>query len=905
VTQLKWIALLGVATAITTGPGIPAHQALNVSPANGEPKELLAMVDEQREQPKSQKANQPRLDLYGDPLPEGAIAWMGSSRLRIGNSDFALTPDGKVIVTVAPEGMVREFDAQTGRLLTRRQLTDRSNVDPMGQWSAHLSADGKTVAIHERAGSGGRVTVWDIPSGRMIFRREPKEGKSIGRFALSSDGKQLAVDERLDGPKESQTLRVYDLKSGKMKELGSLEFNLYTIRFSGDGNRVFVFQISSSDRSSTYACFDVVAGKQLWKLPTAGQEFAITSDGKMLLSASSDQSGLQVIETDLVSGKATESFKTCPGAHPNIRVVIAPDNRTVVMNHFDGIRIWDLSTGEEVRRITPPKTNLHGYGPQIGAFSADSRTMVTNTGHLQRWDLKTGKPLFESPPDDAMDAPIERLAFTANGKELFVSSWALASASYEVATGKRIGNTRQKLGDQLVSTWAGLRVLQCASSETPYEITLIDPVAEKLLRTVQWAAPSEVRINGLRSFTLAKDGKTLLVAHGDEPGPESAQKSYLTAWNVASNRRIARITVPGNFYYAQPPFSPDGRWAVLAGKVYHVGTGTELFTPTGEPGESLQPNDRWWTGPVWFSEDGRLLAGKLRRKDRPESPDLLAVWELASGKILARFPRARFIAQVAFSPDGRTLAFVDGRGIHLHDLLNGKELSMYSAPDVTCEITNRGCGTQTLVFSPDGSMLATGHRDGGVLLWKVPQASDDRPHQLSEAERNALWTDLGSDSAVKAKTAIERLAHSRSVAIALITAKLNPLAATADPAITTLVQELDSDQFATRENAMHKLRAHGAKAELALRRALDGSTSVEMRHRIEVLLEPIPVPLLELPVSGDSLRAVRAVEVLEHIGSPQAQKVLKTLSHGAPDARLTQEAKASLERLTHRSTVSP
>ncbi len=884
-------------TGVITDPARPPVLQTGPSDDSTQP------MKQQAESPAPPKAA--RTDRYGDPLPEGAIARLGSSRLRIGNSDFALTPDGRTIVTVAPEGIVREFDAHTGRLLKQRQLTDRREVNPMGQARVHLSADGKTVGISENVGDRGRVTVWDIPSSKMIFRHAPKEGESIGQFSLSSDGKHLAVDERIDGPKGSQTLRVYDLKSGKMKELGSLEFNLYTIRFSRDGKRVFVTQTSSSDGARTFACFDVAAGKQLWKLPRQSEEFATTRDGKMLFAASSDQSGFHVIETDPDSGKATEDFKTFQGAHSNVQIVIAPDDHTVAMNHFDGIRIWDLSTGEEIRRITPPKTAGRGFGPEIGAFSADSRTVITKLGYLQRWDLKTGKPFFEPPPDDSMSAPIERLAFIANGKELFVSSSFLTSASYEVASGKRIGNTRQKLGDQLVSTGEGLRALYCDSYKTPYEVTLVDPVAVKPLHTIRWAAPQEVGINGLRAYTLTKNGKMLLIAHGDEPGPGPAKKSYVTAWNVASDRRIARITVPGDLYYEQPPFSPCGRWTMLAGKVYHIGTGTELYTPTGEPGERLEPNDRWAKGPVWFSEDGRLLAGKLRHTDGPEIPDTLAVWELALGKILARFPGASSIAQVAFGSDGRTLAFVDGRGIHLHDLVNGKELAMYSAPDVTCEIANRGCGTQTLVFSPDGRTLATGHRDGGVLLWKVPRASDDGLHQLSEAERKALWIDLGSDSAMKAKTAIDRLVRSRSVAIAFITAKLSPLAAPVVPAITTHVQELDSDDFATRENAMHNLRAHGAKAELALRRRLEDSTSLEMRHRIETLLESIPAPLLKLPVSGDTLREVRAVEVLEHIGSPEAQKVLKTLSQGAPEARLTQEAKASVGRLANRSAVSP
>jgi hypothetical protein len=49
--------------------------------------------------------------------------------------------------------------------------------------------------------------------------------------------------------------------------------------------------------------------------------------------------------------------------------------------------------------------------------------------------------------------------------------------------------------------------------------------------------------------------------------------------------------------------------------------------------------------------------------------------------------------------------------------------------------------------------------------------------------------------------------------------------------------------------------------------------------------------------SAESLRNLRAVAVLEHIASAEARKLLDTLATGAPEARLTQEAKASLARL--------
>jgi hypothetical protein len=53
------------------------------------------------------------------------------------------------------------------------------------------------------------------------------------------------------------------------------------------------------------------------------------------------------------------------------------------------------------------------------------------------------------------------------------------------------------------------------------------------------------------------------------------------------------------------------------------------------------------------------------------------------------------------------------------------------------------------------------------------------------------------------------------------------------------------------------------------------------------------------------LRELRAVEILERIGTSGARQVLRTLAKGSPAARVTREAKASLDRLAKHSMVDP
>jgi hypothetical protein len=86
-----------------------------------------------------------------------------------------------------------------------------------------------------------------------------------------------------------------------------------------------------------------------------------------------------------------------------------------------------------------------------------------------------------------------------------------------------------------------------------------------------------------------------------------------------------------------------------------------------------------------------------------------------------------------------------------------------------------------------------------------------------------------------------------------------------------------------------------------LRRALEAGPSPEVRRRLETLLAG-PEGLAR---SAEDRRAVRAVAVLERLGTPAARQLLEALSRGAPAARLTQEAKAALQRLSRRFADRP
>ncbi len=68
---------------------------------------------------------------------------------------------------------------------------------------------------------------------------------------------------------------------------------------------------------------------------------------------------------------------------------------------------------------------------------------------------------------------------------------------------------------------------------------------------------------------------------------------------------------------------------------------------------------------------------------------------------------------------------------------------------------------------------------------------------------------------------------------------------------------------------------------------------------------PLPEQLERAAAQPGGLRALRAVALPEHVGTEESRQVLEDLARAAPEARLTREGKAALERPARRPTAPP
>jgi hypothetical protein len=129
--------------------------------------------------------------------------------------------------------------------------------------------------------------------------------------------------------------------------------------------------------------------------------------------------------------------------------------------------------------------------------------------------------------------------------------------------------------------------------------------------------------------------------------------------------------------------------------------------------------------------------------------------------------------------------------------------------------------------------------------------------------------------------------------VTFLTAKLHRVPVIDQADIGRLVDDLDNKNFGMRQKATKDLEKLEGQARAALERALAKAPSAEAQARIKKLLDRLEAPL-SLP---EDLRALRAVEVLERIATPEARDLLGLLAKGATGARLTHEAAESLARL--------
>jgi hypothetical protein len=476
-------------------------------------------------------------------------------------------------------------------------------------------------------------------------------------------------------------------------------------------------------------------------------------------------------------------------------------------------------------------------------------------GEIDLWDARTGKSLLRLKGDATSD-----LRFSPDGWLLGAAGQSGAYRLWEVETGDDlVSRTSERYSFRGGAAAFSPEIGDIAVGGEDGELQIINVATGKVRHKI--LACPDGAVGGL---AYSPDGKLLATTAGEQRRAE-ASKGAVQLWDPATGKPVKKLetTVIDNDEYAS----------------YRASLGAPAFSP-----------------------DGSTVVAR-------HATGALFVWDIDTGREVIQLPLAANAFQ--FSPSGKYLVQGEGKGFVLLELATGKpvmrraiekEVEAPADDDPRAVFRRRFRERESLIsaiaMSPDGRSVATAmNAKNTVLIWSLDALDKTPAGKLEDREVAALWDQLDSPDAEAAFRAMRRLSHEATPTTTFFKGRLTP--AKEDQVkpeqVSALITKLDDDQFAVRRDAHNELKKLGAAAEAQLKKALENSPSIEARRRIEALLKILQSPVQHY--SGEPLRRIRAIQVLEWIGDKQAQEVLKALAEGSPTARETKDAKAALARL--------
>ena len=566
----------------------------------------------------------------------------------------------------------------------RQKIRDRVEIfsghRDLVNWIA-ASPDGRSLASGDHS---GEIRLWDLATGacRPLVSNECKD---IQHLLFSPDGRDLAA-----ATSEAGEVFVWDALSGRLraKLAGSDRKTVSTLLFSNDGGRLAAVGPEPGRGGLPFEC---------WNVRTAtGNLFPLAPDDRSTRAALLTDSRLQSLvdlmdDSPLLKSGPLAEFKRSWVERAPRGVARTRDQSLAMIARGDGaFEVFDLasrrpmatgfiragatavvmlSLGNRIDQIKPRQfARVEILAEQLGPASSEERQ--PSEVFVRPW-FADGAVAFS--PNGRL------LAFWAhngeNGLKIIDLTTGLVCATFDLG---QINN--------LTAMTFTTDSASVAFGEAKGKLLLWHLETVQNPMTLHGHAPKEAW-----SVAFSPDGKTL-ASSGDD--------NRIRLWDVETGQEKAVLR--GHYaLVSSVAFAPDGHTLVSASydtkayvALWDVATGTLRSVLRGHTG---------FADSVSFSPDGRTLASTSHDGS-------VLLWDVASGRRSAPLPpRPYWLICAVFSPDGQTLASTNRFEIMLTDLVGGGSRSINTG---TSDVLS-------LVYSPDGSHLTSGHNEGLIKTWDV------------------------------------------------------------------------------------------------------------------------------------------------------------------------------------------
>ena len=251
-----------------------------------------------------------------------------------------------------------------------------------------IRPDGTMVAAVSQYGG---VEAWTVPDGQSCFRYDEPTSR-FQAVAFSPDGRMLAVAGQFGArsatgePLASDTganglVVVFDVETGKIlwRIVGIGTGIIRDLAFSPDGKT-----LASADNVTTVTLFDAATGhveRVLRGHQRLVSHLAFSSDGRRLASASWDS-------TVIVWDMGTFQPLTMLQGHMRsvLCVAMSPDGSRLATSSEDGtVKLWDSQTGQEVLTLRGhtdivPSVAFSPDGTQLATAGVDGTVQIREAG---------------------------------------------------------------------------------------------------------------------------------------------------------------------------------------------------------------------------------------------------------------------------------------------------------------------------------------------------------------------------------------------------------------------------------------------------------------------------------------------------------------------------------------------